>query len=203
VLARPITWNLDRLGWLYRADKGPGGHGYTAHYRHHLAERRRRPLKVLKIGVYKGASLQMWRSYFPRSRILGIDITPIELDDSRIATFAGHQEDAAFLEEVLDKTGPDLVIDDGSHLGPHIIASFRVLFPRLAPGGIYVFEDLHTAYSADFQGGPPGTPRTSIALVKDLVDAVNAAGFQHHRTAPMSPVATFHPYGRIAFIERR
>jgi hypothetical protein len=137
-------------------------------------ERDARSLRFLKIGVYTGASRQMWRSYFPRSRIFGIDITPIELDASRIAAFGGHQEDAAFLEEVLDKTGsPELVIDDGSPLGPHIIASFHMLFPRLAPGGIFI-EDLHAAHQPTFRAAPrsdqsPSAPLGTVAPVVSRV----------------------------------
>ena len=39
----------------------------------------------------------------------------------------------------------DVVIDDGSHFVDDMIGSFRLLFERVAPGGLYVIEDIHCA----------------------------------------------------------
>ena len=64
-------------------------------------------------------------------------------------------------------------MDDGSHVGSHILTSFEVLFPKLTPGGTYAIEDLHTAYWPDFGGGPPGTPNNAVALAKSLLDELN------------------------------
>lgn len=40
----------------------------------------------------------------------------------------------------------DIIIDDGSHMVRHVIASFEALFPYLRRGGLYIIEDLHTSY---------------------------------------------------------
>ena len=37
-------------------------------------------------------------------------------------------------------------IDDGSHVPAHVATSFYALFPRLADGGLYVIEDVQTAF---------------------------------------------------------
>jgi hypothetical protein len=49
--------------------------------------------------------------------------------------------------------GIDIVIDDGSHVGRHQIASFEFLYPRLSERGIYVCEDLHCSYWPTHEGG--------------------------------------------------
>jgi hypothetical protein len=75
---------------------------------------------LLEIGVYKGGSLLLWRDYFSRGTICGIDIrlprdwTPTD----RIHTFEGNQADREFLTDVADEIAPegfDIIIDDASH----------------------------------------------------------------------------------------
>eukprot|EP00927_Polykrikos_kofoidii_P053753 TRINITY_DN48311_c0_g1_i1.p1 TRINITY_DN48311_c0_g1~~TRINITY_DN48311_c0_g1_i1.p1 ORF type:complete len:564 (+),score=82.48 TRINITY_DN48311_c0_g1_i1:47-1693(+) len=48
--------------------------------------------------------------------------------------------------EAVRAQGPfDFIRDDASHLGPEMIAAFKVLFPSvLRPGGVYVIEDVWT-----------------------------------------------------------
>ena len=55
----------------------------------------------------------------------------------------GDQNDPAILNEMATRHGPfDIIIDDGSHVGEHIITSFRALFPDLTANGLYAIEDL-------------------------------------------------------------
>lgn len=49
--------------------------------------------------------------------------------------------------------GIDVVLYDGSHNMRHISASMRILFPNVNEGGIYLIEDLYTAYWRGFGGG--------------------------------------------------
>ncbi len=59
----------------------------------------------------------------------------------------GSQDDPAFLRSVIDEMGsPDIILDDGSHVSDHQKISFETLWPLLKVGGLYVIEDLHTAY---------------------------------------------------------
>ena len=70
--------------------------------------------KVLEIGIYRGASLQMWRDYFPNAEIFGLDIEEVHVPGPRIQTIRGDQSDADSLAEV-GRHGPfDLIVDDGS-----------------------------------------------------------------------------------------
>ena len=194
-----------RLGWLaawYGTDKGSSGHAYTAVYQRHLRLRRWERLRVLEIGVggedvasAGGASLRMWRSFFPRARIVGVDIREKRLPrEKRITVVQGDQADVAFLEALESAHGPfDVVIDDGSHRGSDIIATFNVLWPRLRPRGVYVIEDLATAYDVAYGGGEPGAARTAMTLVKELLDDVQRADL----------CASVHVYPEIAFAVRR
>lgn len=130
-------------------------------------------LRILELGVQNGGSLQMWRKYFgPEAIIFGVDI------DSQCANFAtedtevriGDQSDANFLQSVVEEMGGvDIIIDDGSHIASHQLASFRTLFPILADGGIYICEDLHTSYWDGWEGGFRRSG-TFIEVGKSIID---------------------------------
>src|SRR5262245_55693143 len=76
-------------------------------------------ITLLELGVHKGGSLLLWRDYFPKALIVGIDIEPqVDLSgEKRIRVFKGAQQDTAFLAEVAKETAPegfDVIIDDAS-----------------------------------------------------------------------------------------
>ena len=101
--------------------------------------------------------------------------------ERRLRIFQGDQTDGAFLRRVVGEVGPpDLVVDDGSHVSAHVIATFRALFPLVREGGLYVVEDLHTSYWPEFGGAPPGTPdaATSMRHFQALTDDLHAADWK-------------------------
>jgi hypothetical protein len=55
----------------------------------------------------------------------------------------------------------------------HLVATFGVLYPRTAPAGVYMVEDLHTAYWDEYGGGL-GRKGSFIELCKRLIDELNA-----------------------------
>ena len=160
-------------------------HGRLAHkwvhyfpiYERHLERYVNRPITLIEIGCGKGGSLQLWKQYFgPYARIVGLDITPEcrDFEETQIHIRTGDQSNERFLASVIDEFGPvNIVLDDGSHMMNHIYTSFRCLFPRMASDGVYIVEDLHTAYWAEFGGGLR-KPGTFIEHAKDLIDQLNA-----------------------------
>jgi hypothetical protein len=194
-------------------------HGYTTYYTRHFRRLRYRRNRILEIGVggYEsrapGGSLRVWRDYFPRSHIFGLDIFDKAFSlGPRVHFFKGDQSRADDLEQLLDEMGsaPDIVIDDGSHLAEHALASLRYLFPRMRSGSIYAIEDLHTSYWADWGGAWPAPSGTAVDLAKGLVDAVqdNDVTFtwRHSPDRPprhwLADVATLHVYPGLALIEK-
>jgi hypothetical protein len=145
--------NLKKLLPLYDSKWNPDLFGQ--HYQENFAPIRKKQLKILEIGVggyddpYSGGdSLRMWKQYFPNSMIYGIDIIDKSaLEEDRIKIFQGSQDDELFLRKVITETGKvDIIIDDGSHRNDHVIKTFKILFPELNNGGIYVVEDTHISY---------------------------------------------------------
>jgi hypothetical protein len=181
-------------------------HYFTA-YEKHFARYVNRPLTFIEIGCGRGGSLQMWKKYFgPEAQIVGLDINGDckAYEEDNIAVRIGDQSDTAFLAAVLKEFGtPDIVLDDGSHVMSHIVATFRYLFPRTAPDGVYMVEDLHTAYWAEYEGGLR-RPGSFIELCKDLVDELNAGwgGTAPEPTAFSRTTQSMHFYDSIVAFER-
>ena len=207
--------DLDRLAGVYGSDKW-GEHFYTPHYARHFGPLRRRPLTLLEIGIggyddprAGGASLRMWRAYFPRARIHGIDIHDKSAHDGRrIRTYRGDQTDAEFLERLVGEIGrPDIVIDDGSHLNAHVVATFEILFPLLADDGLYVVEDTQTSYWPGYGGSVDrdADAGTSMGFLKRLADGLNHAEFGLAGYAPTyydRHVVALHFYHNLVVVEK-
>jgi hypothetical protein len=209
--------DLPRLATGFGSDK-EGGHFYTTHYQRHFGPWRDRKLNLLEIGIggydypdAGGESLRMWKAFFPHGHIFGIDLHDKSLhDEDRIKTFKGDQSDEAFLKETVRQIGPvDIIIDDGSHLNRHVIKTFQVLFPLLAPNGIYAVEDLQTAYWVNVAGqlwdGSPDrdAPHTSMAFLKRLADGLNYEEFTAEGYNPTyfdTHIVAMHFYHNLAFI---
>src|SRR5205814_7924687 len=112
----------------------------------------------------------------------------------------GSQDDPAFLRSVAAEMGGlDIVLDDGSHVGSHQVASFRTLFPLLREGGIYAIEDLHTSYWRDWGGGYR-RKGTGIEMLKTLIDDLHQ--WWHEKPVAERNIGGIHVYDSIAFIEK-
>jgi len=196
-LIRPVQWPRRRINEpheeitsnsLYQLWTAiPGGLKWTHYfeaYQSIFGPIRTRPLRILEIGVWRGASLRLWRQYFenPKTVIVGVDLlseclkydAPAEGVHIRV----GSQADVDFMRRVVDEFGPfDLIIDDGSHRSSHIIASFNQLFlTALNDTGIYFVEDFHTNYWHPWRD----SKSSFLDICKELMELMHA----HYRAAP-------------------
>jgi hypothetical protein len=159
----------------------PGGSKwsqYFAAYEAVFSGVRHDRLKVLEIGVFRGSSLRLWRKYFdhPETLIVGIDIDPACAQyadpEHGVQVMIGSQVDSAFLDRVIQRFGLfDIIIDDGSHLSGHVIATFNKLFlDGLAQSGIYLAEDLHTQYWSNYRN----SELSFIDIAKQMVELMHS-----------------------------
>jgi len=152
-------------------------HHYFDIYHRHFAPFCGRSPVVVEIGVFHGGSLQMWSKYFGRgARIVGIDIDPrcAEFAEEGVDIMIGDQADRNFLAEVRRRyPHVDILIDDGGHTMQQQIASFEELYPHVQPEGIYLCEDMHTSYVADWGGGYR-REGTFVEFSKGLIDRLYA-----------------------------
>jgi hypothetical protein len=181
--------DLDDLALSYGTDKSSAGHGYTKWYRQHLEHMRDEPLTLLELGVgghedpaKGGASLRMWRQYLPNARgIVGLDLEKKDFFIDGVVIYQGSQADPEIIEHVGLAEGPfDVIVDDASHVSSLTIKSFKLLYPHLNPGGLYVVEDLHSSYQsfyytpAEASGNPDNTRvNTAMGFFKRMADEVN------------------------------
>jgi hypothetical protein len=161
---------LSELSEKYGSDKGAPGeikihrgqnpyHSYTDIYDFFLNGIKNTALNVLECGIgtnnvdvessmgpdgIPGASLRMWKDYFPNAQIVGIDIDPrIMFSEERIKTFVVDQtnpESIKKFKSALNKKF-DFILDDGLHTYSAQITLFENMIDRLNDGGLYIIED--------------------------------------------------------------
>ena len=156
---------------------------YIPAYERHFHSFVNKNVTIIEIGCGLGGSLQMWKRFFgPHAQIIGIDNLPAckFLEEDQIQIRIGEQQDQHFLQSTIDEFGPpDIIVDDGSHIMSHVIASFQFLYPKMSKNGVYWVEDLQTAYWEEYEGGLRNK-YTFIELCKNYIDELNA---DHTRNA--------------------
>lgn len=205
--------DLTSLAEIYQTDKW-GRHFYTPIYHHWFRDLRYHEVRLLEIGIggyaksrQGGNSLRMWKNFFPKGQITGIDLyDKRDLGENRIHIYTGDQSDVDFLKQVSSKEGPfNIIIDDGSHMQSHMITSFETLFPLMSPGGIYVIEDTQTSYWPKFEGSTTemDTIPSSMNYFISRVHSINRSEWikedlQHEM--PEDDIASISFYHNLIFI---
>jgi methylase of polypeptide subunit release factors len=93
-----------------------------------------------------GASLRIWKDYFPNALIWGADIDKKALfEEDRIKTGFIDQLSPTLIKEFFQKVGGqkfDIIIDDGLHTYEAGLTLFENAIDNLASDGIYIIEDI-------------------------------------------------------------
>ncbi|MDR1371002.1 MAG: class I SAM-dependent methyltransferase, partial [Dysgonamonadaceae bacterium] len=102
-----------------------------------------------------GASLRVWRDYFPNAIIWGGDIDENALfSEERIKTGYLDQTSPESIEDFFSSAGVkdfDVMLDDGLHTFEAARCLFDHTSKFLASGGVYIIEDLTPQFMAKFQ----------------------------------------------------
>ncbi len=185
-------------------------HHYFEIYDRHFSRFRGRPVNIVEFGVSQGGSMQMWRHYFgPSARLFGVDINPNckQFEEPGVQIFIGDQGDRVFLRSLAATLPPiDILIDDGGHTMQQQIRTFEALFPKVAPNGVYLCEDLHTSYWREFGGGVRRRG-TFIEYSKNFIDSLHAWHSKEPRLLSVTDftrsVDSVHYYDSVVVIEKR
>tara|TARA_Y100001970_G_scaffold8985_1_gene10441 strand:+ start:4290 stop:4973 length:684 start_codon:yes stop_codon:yes gene_type:complete len=166
--------NLIEIGKKYPSSKNISG--FIQLYEKYFTPLRDSKINILEIGVDNGDSLRIWREFFSKANICGIDIDKKNFRINNTNILQGDQSDLNFLKSLVSEYKKfDIIIDDGSHQAKHIIASFNYLFNYLSDNGLYVIEDLQTSYIPRYGGSRINLKKkkSSMNFIKSLTDSIN------------------------------
>jgi cephalosporin hydroxylase len=167
---------LDDIGIRFGTDKSSKGHDFLRHYENVFSSIKNEAFTLLEIGGLNGASLAMWKEYFPNARIIciDIDVKVKKYESDGIHVEIGNAGSPAFLEQIKKQYGPlRIIIDDGSHRWDHQRTAFQILFSAVEADGYYVVEDIHTSYESGFSGTDDFP---FVEYLKLIVDYINLRG---------------------------
>ena len=145
-------------------------------YSNYFNDYKDKEINILEIGIHKGESLKIWREYFSKAKICGIDINEIKFKIDGVDIIKADQSKIKDLTSICKKYKSfDIIIDDGGHHSNQIITSLNFLFDYLNDNGLYVIEDLQTSYFPRFGGSRLNLnhKNTSMNYLKSITDSIN------------------------------
>ena len=176
--------SLDTIAQEQGTDRSSNGwHDYMVTYDWLLSPLRDKPITIMEMGTMGLAGIRTWSEYFtnPGTVIIGIDIQDyggIAPNDPRVKLRLGSQTDGPFLDTLAPAY--DIIIDDAGHFAGAQIESFRLLWPKVNPGGLYFIEDLHTAWSPQHCNAP----RTIMRFMEDIMEEMQDHAGPEGRAKP-------------------
>lgn len=166
----PTSWKknqeteLCKLAYKYRTDKCPKiRHSYTPFYHELFKDRRFEVKKVFEMGTgfpdtmthverkagkphITGASLMMWRDYFPEAMVYGADWDSRGMvkGEDRIRTFICDENYPQEVKAMMREVGRDvdIFIDDGAHEHHLQVLLAKTVLPLLQKDVVYIIEDV-------------------------------------------------------------
>jgi predicted O-methyltransferase YrrM len=150
--------------------------------------------RLVELGIAEGGSTVLAALAAEPSALLAVDIEPeplAALEDfiaarglgSRVQTRYGIDQGdrdrlARTVDEAIGSDPLDLVVDDASHTLDPTRTSFEVLFPLLAPGGLYAIEDWiadHVFQEAMIEHFRTASTERQAALARSLREAATGS----------------------------
>lgn len=131
-------------------------HPYTLFYDGIFKNKKDEPLKIAELGILHGASILMWKEYFPNAEIYGFDY-----DSNLINNFKQRFNNDKVTLSNIDVTNRDsivtafsklnilfdIIIEDTTHKFEDQIKVIENTYQYLKPGGILIIEDIFKSYN--------------------------------------------------------
>ena len=93
--------SLIQIGKKYPTSKNISG--FIELYESFFKDYKDKNINILEIGVDNGDSLRVWREYFSKAKICGIDIIKKDFKIPNVEILCGNQTDPIFLNSVVNK----------------------------------------------------------------------------------------------------
>lgn len=128
-------------------------HPYTVPYSLLFEPLKQKPIKFAEIGVFRGASLKAWRTFFSHAKIFGYDrdipnleyIASMGMPNVVLDTMDAADQESIH-QKLTDATSDgelfDVILDDASHDPADQCAVIRSALPFLKQGGLLIIEDI-------------------------------------------------------------
>lgn len=210
---------LEKLAKYHGSDKY--SLNYIGTYEKYMSFKKNKKINFLEIGVggytdgsysdkyIGGNSLKIWRDYFKKGKIVGLDIFEKKLNlGNRVKIFQGSQSSAMDLDKIINKYKKfDFIVDDGSHFYKDIVFSFKYLFESLKDGGYYFIEDTVTSYLREWKGDGffLNNNNTAINYFKKIVDKINFSEIENPYYQPdyfAKNITEIHFYHNLIVIKK-
>ena len=117
-----------------------------------LYQKRSTAKNILEVGIYYGGSIKLWRDWFPKAQIYGVDVCDLSfirsekiLNDHHVTLFTNtNAYDDAFIKTNFRDNFIkfDMILDDGPHTLESNIWFIQNYLPLLAEDGILIIEDI-------------------------------------------------------------
>lgn len=178
---------LDEIGKRHNTDKSSSyrsaegvespGHDLLRHYESAIGPSAETFTSVLDIGAGFApnhfASARAWAEYLPNAGVAVVDCEDLDPPlDERISFHRLDIGDIRALTALASTLTPQLVVEDASHLWTHQMHCLMYILPRVAPGGLYIVEDVHTSspcYEDHFSDGMPVSTLDSLSILAQMV----------------------------------
>jgi predicted O-methyltransferase YrrM len=131
-------------------------HPYTLFYDSMFTHRKNEKLNIAELGILDGASLLMWKEYFPNSDIHGFEYNKElinnfknKFNNERITLSeinVTNQESIINAFASNDKQY-DIIIEDTTHQFEDQIRVINNIYNYLKPGGVLIIEDIFKSYN--------------------------------------------------------
>lgn len=131
-----------------QSDKGTHHNYIQKFYTHHFSDRKNDEINILEIGVRFGWSIKLWREWFTKGEVVGIDTFYTKeaqelLKDLDVNIII----DDAYSEECVNSSSIpnnffDYIIDDGPHTLESQLNFVKLYLPKLKKGGMLIIEDI-------------------------------------------------------------
>lgn len=125
-------------------------HSYLPIYDKLFLCKRDKNINLIELGIYKGGSTLLWKSYFKNANIFCLDKKESVFNDdikilenNNIITMLIDYDTVT--AKTFDNIQFDIVIDDLSHDLHHQIKTFEIFRDKLNKDGILIIEDIRPA----------------------------------------------------------
>ena len=201
----------DLFDYFHSHKKGPGiwkWEHYFDIYERHFKKVRGHEINILEIGIYSGGSLNMWHEYFgDNCKVYGVDIEDKcrVYSNQKTEVFIGDQASRSFWRGIKSQIPKiDILIDDGGHLPEQQMVTFEEMFPHIAPGGIFLCEDVHWANNefSVFVSGLSNHLNGEINGLTDHYEEGDKCGLKITATPFQSQVRSICNYPFVTVVEK-